>query len=160
MRTYQLNAEKGFFNGGYPPFGYKVVTVDCGTYKKRKLEPAPEIAPIVKEVLLNPNDADIQAKAQQYTLDFFGKLEGWEGIYIADWNSKVLTHPAPPVIGKVMREGDSLKSLQDSMINSENGVYNTGIITSPASGELIISMYAPVYDGDKIIGYVGVGTFM
>lgn len=117
-------------------------------------------APIVKDALLNPNDTDIQAKAQQYTLDFFAKLEGWEGIYIADWNSKVLTHPAPPVIGKVMREGDALKSLQDSMINSENGVYNTGIITSPASGELIISMYAPVYDGDKIIGYAGGGTFM
>lgn len=117
-------------------------------------------APIVKDVLLNPNDADIQAKAQQYTLDFFGKLEGWEGIYIADWKSKVLTHPAQPVVGKVMREGDALKSLQDSMINSENGVYNTGIITSPASGKLIISMYVPVYDGDKIIGYVGGGTFM
>ena len=117
-------------------------------------------APIVKDALLNPNDADIQAKAQQYTLDFFEKLEGWEGIYIADWNSKVLTHPSQPVIGKVMREGDALKSLQDSITNSENGVYNTGIITSPASGELIISMYVPVYDGDKIIGYVGGGTFM
>ena len=117
-------------------------------------------APIVKDVLLNPNDTDIQAKAQQYTLDFFGELEGWEGIYIADWQSKVLTHPAPPVVGKVMREGDALKSLQDSMINSENGIYNTGIIISPASGELIISMYVPVYDGDKIIGYVGGGTFM
>ena len=117
-------------------------------------------APIVKEALLNPNDVDIQARAQQYTLDFFGKLEGWEGIYIADWQSKVLTHPASPVIGKVMREGDALKDLQDSMINSENGVYNTGIITSPASGERIISMYAPVYDGDKVIGYVGGGTFL
>lgn len=117
-------------------------------------------APIVKDTLLNPDDANIQAKAQQYTLDFFEKLEGWEGIYIADWNSKVLTHPAQPVVGKVMREGDALKSLQDSITNSENGVYNTGIITSPASGELIISMYVPVYDGDKIIGYVGGGTFI
>lgn len=117
-------------------------------------------APIVKDVLLNPNDANIQAKAQQYTLDFFEKLEGWEGIYIADWNSKVLTHPTKAVVGKVMREGDSLKSLQDSITNSENGVYNTGIIKSPASGELIISMYVPVYDGDKIIGYVGGGSFM
>lgn len=118
-------------------------------------------SPIVKDILLNPNDANIQAKAQQYTLDFFEKLEGWEGIYIADWNSKVLTHPAQPVVGKVMREGDALKSLQDSITNSENGVYNTGIITSPASGELIISMYVPVYDDDdKIIGYVGGGTFI
>lgn len=49
-RNLKLNAEKGFFNGGYPPFGYKVVTVDCGTYKKRKLEIDSELAPIVKEV--------------------------------------------------------------------------------------------------------------
>lgn len=34
----------------FPPFGYKVITVDCGTYKKRKLEPEPELAPIVKEI--------------------------------------------------------------------------------------------------------------
>ena len=49
-RNLKLNAEKGFFNGGYPPFGYKVVTVDCGTYKKRKLEPEAELSPIVKEI--------------------------------------------------------------------------------------------------------------
>ena len=49
-RNLKLNAEKGFFNGGYPPFGYKGVTVDCGTYKKRKLESEPELAPIVKEI--------------------------------------------------------------------------------------------------------------
>ena len=24
--------------GGYAPLGYKIVTVDCGTYKKKKLE--------------------------------------------------------------------------------------------------------------------------
>lgn len=116
-------------------------------------------APIVKEYLKNPNDAALAAEAQQYTVDFFGSLDGWEGIYIADWNSKVLTHPAPPVIGKVMREGDRLKELQDAMLASD-GVYNVGIITSPASGELIVSMYAPVYDGDTPIGYVGAGTFI
>ena len=33
-----------------PPFGYKVVTVDYGTYKKKKLEPDVELAPIVKEI--------------------------------------------------------------------------------------------------------------
>ena len=49
-RNLKQNAERGWFNGGYPPFGYKVVTVDCGTYKKKKLEPDTETAPIVKEV--------------------------------------------------------------------------------------------------------------
>lgn len=116
-------------------------------------------APIVMEYLKNPEDAELAAKAQQYTVDFFNSLEGWEGIYIADWNSKVLTHPAPPVVGKVMREGDRLKELQDAMLEAE-GVYNVGIITSPASGELIVSMYLPIYDGKKPIGYVGAGTYI
>lgn len=116
-------------------------------------------SPIVLEYLKNPEDEELAAKAQQYTLDFYGSLDGWEGIYIADWNSKVLTHPAPPVVGRVMREGDALESLRSSMLSS-GGVYDTGIITSPASGELIISLYAPVYDGDTPIGYVGAGAFV
>lgn len=116
-------------------------------------------APIVTEFLKNPGDATLAEEAQKYTVDFFNSLDGWEGIYIADWNSKVLTHPAPPVIGKVMREGDRLTELQNAMLNADD-VYNVGIITSPASGELIISMYVPVYDGTTPIGYVGAGTFV
>lgn len=117
-------------------------------------------SPIVRELLKNPDDPELAAKAEEYTVNFFNTLEGWEGIYIADWNSKVLTHPAPPVVGKVMREGDRLKELQDAMLASD-GVYNVGIITSPASGELIMSMYAPVYDENKQpLGYVGAGTFV
>ncbi len=117
-------------------------------------------APVFKEYLKNPNNAQLAEKAEQYTLDYFGSLEGWEGLYLADWNSKVMTHPAQPVIGKVMREGDALKSLQDSMISAGN-VYNVGIITSPASGQLIISMYAPILDDNGTpLGYVGGGTFV
>ncbi|NLG03708.1 MAG: methyl-accepting chemotaxis protein, partial [Clostridia bacterium] len=42
-----------------------------------------------------------------------------------------------------------------------NGVYNTGIIASPASGDLIVSMYAPIYDSDgkTPLGYAGGGTY-
>lgn len=117
-------------------------------------------APVIKEYLANPDDEELAAKAEQYTVDFYSQLDGWEGIYLADWNSKVLTHPAPPVVGKVMREGDRLKELQDAMLSADGDVYNVGIITSPASGELIMSMYAPIYDGDTPIGYVGAGTFV
>ena len=49
-RNLKQNAERGWFNGGYPPFGYKVVEVDCSTYKKKKLEIDKETAPIVKEI--------------------------------------------------------------------------------------------------------------
>lgn len=112
----------------------------------------------VKDVLLNPNDSDLQAKAQEYTLDYFSKLEGWEGLYIADWGSKVYTHPSTGIIGVTLRSGDKLTSLQNSLTATKGGVYNTGIMTSPASGELIMSIYAPVYDGNTPIGFVG-GAF-
>lgn len=115
---------------------------------------------IFTDYLKDPNNAELAERAQAYTLEYFGNLEGWEGVYLADWNSQVLTHPAPPVIGKVMREGDALESLRNSMTSASNGVFNAGIITSPASGELIISMYVPIYDGDTPIGYVGGGTFV
>ena len=117
-------------------------------------------SPILVEYLKNPSDAALAKKAQDYTLEYYGNLEGWEGLYLADWNSQILTHPAPPVIGRVMREGEALEQLHDQMMSADNGVYNTGIISSPASGELIISMYAPIYENGTPIGYVGGGTFV
>lgn len=58
------------------------------------------------------------------------------------------------------RKGEELKKLQD-MLSSENGIYNAGIIISPASGKLVLSLFCPVfdYDGKTIIGYVGGGPF-
>lgn len=117
-------------------------------------------SPIIKDYLLNPDDADLAALAQEYTVNYYNELDGWEGLYLADWNSKVLTHPAPPVIGKVMREGERLEELRNAMLSAD-GVFNVGIITSPASGQLIMSMYAAVYDDNgKPIGYVGGGTYV
>lgn len=116
-------------------------------------------APIVREALANPDDADIAAKAQKYTVDYFGKLEGYEGLYIADWGTKVLTHPSDAMIGKVLREGDSLAGLQQSMVDAGD-FYNTGVMTSPASGQLIMSFYAPIYDGSTPIGYIGAATYV
>lgn len=118
-------------------------------------------APVVNDLLNNPDDAELFEKAESYTLQYFASLDNWEGIYIGDWNTKVLTHPAEPVIGKVMREGERLKQLQDSMLSGKNGLYNAGIIVSPASGQLIVSMYLAVYDkdGKTPIGYVGGGPF-
>lgn len=57
------------------------------------------------------------------------------------------------------RTGDPLKQLQDAMLAAE-GVYNTGIIISPASKQQIISMYRAVFDeNDQPIGLVGGGIF-
>lgn len=118
-------------------------------------------APIVKECLQDPDNAELMARAQAYTLDYFGKLEGWEGIYLSTWDTVCRTHPSEAVVGRQFREGDYRQELWDGMLNSDNGVYNTGIITSPASGQLIISMYAPIMgDNGEPIGYAGGGTFV
>ncbi len=49
-RNMRLNAMKGYFNGGFAPLGYKVVTVDCGTYKKKRLEVDAITSKVVKEI--------------------------------------------------------------------------------------------------------------
>ncbi|MBR5336510.1 MAG: methyl-accepting chemotaxis protein [Lachnospiraceae bacterium] len=117
-------------------------------------------APIIKEYLHNPYDNELFQKAQQYTKDFFKGLSGWEGLYLCDWDTKVMTHAtADAIIGKVLREGDSRKALLDSL-QSTDGVYNTGIMTSPSSGKLVMSLYYPVMDNGTPIGYVGGATFV
>lgn len=116
-------------------------------------------APIVKELLQNPKDAKLQAKAQEYTMETYGTLNGFEALYIATWDTLVLTHPVEGVLNKPTREGDSLKTLQDAMLAAD-GVYNTGILTSPASGELVMALYYPVMDGGKPIGFIGAAVYV
>jgi len=96
-----------------------------------------------------------QRLAQAYNTEFYDCVSNWEGIYSDDWSTKVYTHSNEEVIGMVTREGDALKQLQDRLLTSETGVYNTGIMQSPATGELIISMYSPIYDGENPIGIAG-----
>ena len=80
---------------------------DTMVSKNEEILKAYSTAPILKEALYNPDDPEIQALAQQYTLDFYGDLEGWEGLYLADWTSGVLTHPSESVIGVHFRPRSS-----------------------------------------------------
>lgn len=116
-------------------------------------------SPEVKALLKDQKNTNLQKSVQNYTVDYYNGLTNWEGLYVANWDTKVLAYNIPAVIGKVMREGDRLKQLQDAMTTSSTGIYNTGIIVSPGSGKLCLSMYAPVYDGKTPIGYVGAGVF-
>lgn len=110
-------------------------------------------------VMQNPKDAGIVAAAQAYTEKFSGDVANLEGLYASEWDTHVLAHTNAQVVGITTREGDSLKALQDSML-AANGVYNTGIIISPASGQQIVSMYMAVYDEQgNPAGLVGGGIF-
>lgn len=118
------------------------------------------INPIIVEYLKDPTNSENQKVVQEYTEQYYKSLDNWEGIYVGEWNSHVIAHSTPKVVGITTREGDALKALQNSMKDAD-GVYNAGIIVSPASQKLTLSMYYPVYAEDKktILGYVGGGPF-
>ncbi|MDE6434585.1 MAG: methyl-accepting chemotaxis protein [Lachnospiraceae bacterium] len=117
-------------------------------------------SPIVVDFLRNPEDAEKQKAAQEYTEQYYAGLSQWEGLYIGEWNTHVIAHSNPEVVGITTREGEGLKALQTAM-ESANGLYNAGIIVSPASSKLTLSMYCTVFDSDgkTILGYVGGGPF-
>ncbi len=113
----------------------------------------------IQAILKNPTDAAAQAAAQAYTEKFSADIHNLEGIYVSEWNTHVLAHTNAGVVGITTREGDPLKALQDAMLAAD-GVYNTGIIISPASGQQIVSMYRAVLDENgNPIGLVGGGVF-
>lgn len=113
----------------------------------------------IQAILKNPTDQAAQAAAQAYTEKFSADVHNLEGIYVSEWNTHVLAHTNAAVVGITTREGDSLKALQDAMLAAD-GVYNTGIIISPASGQQIVSMYRAVLDeSGNPIGLVGGGVF-
>lgn len=112
----------------------------------------------IVKLLENPTDSEIRKKAQKYTEDYYKELSGWEGIYAGEPNTHVIVHNNPKIVGMTTRKGEALKQLQDAMKESDR-LYNAGIIVSPATKKLTLSMYCPVYKGDEMIGYVGGGPF-
>lgn len=118
------------------------------------------VSPVIADYLKDISNKEKQQKAQQYTESYYKGLDNWEGLYVGKWNAHVVTHSNPKVVGMTTRKGDSLKQLQDAM-TSAKGLYDAGIIISPASQKLTLSMYCPVFDtdGTSILGYVGGGPF-
>lgn len=109
----------------------------------------------IADLLRAPDDPKAVAAAQAYTETFSSDKEYLEGIYTCEWNSHVIVHTNPSVPGLIMRKDDSLKTLQNSLLSSD-GVYNVGIILSPASNQQVISMYRTYYDpAGQPIGFVG-----
>ncbi|MCX4341172.1 MAG: hypothetical protein OSJ72_16200 [Lachnospiraceae bacterium] len=69
-----------------------------------------------------------------------------------------MTHTSKGAIGITTREGDSLKEFQDTIL-AEPKLTNLGIMKSPGTGSMIISMYYPLFEGEECIGYLGAGVY-
>lgn len=91
--------------------------------------------PAIRELLKDVNNKEKLKAAQTYTEYYYAGLDNWEGLYIGEWNTHCIAHSNPGVVGITLREGESLKALQNAMI-SENGLYDAGIIVSPVSENL------------------------
>lgn len=121
-------------------------------------------APIVRQFLTDSSDPsdDLTAKLQSYTLDYYGSLKNWEGLYVAIPSTVIKAYNVPPMIGKPTRTDPAkIQELHDMMAKAESGVYDAGIIVSPGTGKLCLSMYSPIYDDNdgSLLGYVGGGVF-
>lgn len=112
----------------------------------------------LREALLHPDDADIVARAQNYTKNYGAVNKNLENVYLADYGSTVLVSFVEGPIGKTLREGDALKQLQDQVF-ANNNILNTGVMASPSTGKQVVSMYYPIFDGDKPLGYVGAAIY-
>lgn len=98
--------------------------------------------------------------AQKFTQEFGGSIPSCEGLWMGTWDTIVLTHShSQESIGMQTRKDPAkLQDLQDKLLAKGTGVYNAGIIPSPATGQQIVSMYKAIYnENGKAIGLVGLG---
>lgn len=112
----------------------------------------------VHNLLLDPDDPALLQKAQQYTEDFASVKGIFEGLYIATPDTHVLTHTSKDAIGITTRKGDSLVTFQNTILSKQE-LTNSGIMKSPGTGSMILSMYFPIFEGQQCIGYVGAGVY-
>ncbi len=112
----------------------------------------------VSELLHDPENPELIDKAQKYTEDFAATKGIFEGLYIATPETYVLTHSVPSVVGKTTRPGDKLEPFQKTVL-AEPKLTNFGIIASPGTGAMVITMYYPLFENGTCIGYVGCAVF-
>lgn len=112
----------------------------------------------VHKLLENPDDMKLVEEAQKYTEDFAGVKGIFEGLYIATPDTHVLTHTSRDAVGITTREGESLETFRNTIL-STNQLTNLGIMKSPGTGSMILSMYYPIFENEQCIGYVGAGVY-
>lgn len=119
--------------------------------------------PVIRDLFSDVNNPQKLSKVQAYTEDYIKSLDNWEGLYVGEWGTtRCLVHSNREVVGAVFRKDETARKALFSAMEERNGLYDAGIIVSPASGVLALSMYCPVYDvdGTTIIGYVGGGPIV
>lgn len=112
----------------------------------------------VRELLENPQNPALLQKGQEFTEAFAAVKGTFEGLYIATPDTYILTHTSEGAIGMTTRTGDSLEEFRRTILAAPQ-LTNLGIMKSPGTGSMILSMYYPIFEGQECIGYVGAGVY-
>ncbi len=108
-----------------------------------------------REVLLHPEDQEKIQASRDYTKLYAEGYTDIEGLYVAQWDTYVLAHTNPDSVDQTFRDAESAKTLED-MIKAEGRPFCTGIVQAPVTKEMVIPVYAPIYDGKgEAIGFAG-----
>ncbi len=103
--------------------------------------------------------ADIPLLRRHLQMEDFAAVKGiFEGLYIATPDTHVLTHTSLDAVGMTTRTGESLAQFQETILARQQ-LTNLGIMKSPGTGSMILSMYCPIFEGQECIGYVGAGVY-
>ncbi len=112
----------------------------------------------VRDLLIDPENPALLQRGQQYTEDFASIKGIFEGLYISTPDTYVLTHTSKGAIGITTRTGESLEEFRNTIL-AQPELTNLGIMKSPGTGSMILSMYYPLFENQRCIGYVGAGVY-
>lgn len=116
------------------------------------------LAEEVRNLLHDPENPELIEQAQKYTEDFAAVKGIFEGLYIGTPETYIRTHNVKSVVGKITRPGDMLAPFQKTIL-AKPELTNLGIMKSPGTGAMIISMYYPIFENKECIGYIGGAVF-
>ncbi len=112
----------------------------------------------VTQILKNSDDAIAKSEIQDYIKRFAAAKGVFEGLYVADYNTLTIAHLNDATVGLQLRTGDDRDNFRKDVF-VKGKLSNRGIMVSPSSGALIISMYYPIFEGDTCLGFVGCAVY-
>ena len=159
MRTVAVSERKNTLNTMTELADQRVQLIDSFIKDAKETLRIYADAPEIKKMLVDTENESSAAAAQEFTENYAEQIDNLEGIYASELSTLVRTHNNSKVVGMITRsDPDSANKLVQSMLDAEDGICNNGIVQSPASGILIVSLYKLISNGDEnYIGFAGLG---
>ncbi|MCR5546537.1 MAG: methyl-accepting chemotaxis protein [Lachnospiraceae bacterium] len=117
---------------------------------------------VMVDALENPEDPEKVAAAQKALENYVGTRENMEGLFLSDMSARLICHTVTDAVGTYLTEdADDLESRISGIEAAENHVYLRGIVTSSATGDMVASCHAGVYNSaGQLVGFIGGGTYI